>query len=137
MRLTTAKGNDFFRNNRIIIPIYDEYNNIQGFNSRIIGNSDNEVKYMNSMESVLFDKKETLFGINHAIEEIKKRKYVYVVEGIFDCLRAHQNNIKNCVALNGVAIHEYQIKKLSRHAKRIFLCLDSDETGIKKNWSNI
>lgn len=132
LRLTTAKGNDFFRNNRIIIPIYDEYNNIQGFNSRIIGNSDDEVKYMNSMESVLFDKKETLFGINHAIEEIKKRKYVYVVEGIFDCLRAHQNNIKNCVALNGVAIHEYQIKKLSRHAKRIFLCLDSDETGIKR-----
>ncbi|NOQ50404.1 MAG: hypothetical protein GQ557_01900, partial [Mycoplasmataceae bacterium] len=71
---------DFFNGKRLIIPFEDEYNNVLGFNSRAL---DDSVKYINSKESVLFDKKNVLFGINHAIKEIKLRKSVIIVEGIF------------------------------------------------------
>ena len=129
--LVTENNHDFFRDNRLMFPIQNEYGKIIGFNSRAIPQQDGP-KYLNSRESELFDKKEALYGINFALKEIKARKSVFITEGIFDVIRMHQVNIKNCVGINGLSIHEPQIKKLAKYAKRFFLCLDNDKAALER-----
>ena len=127
LKLITEKNNDHFRNNRIMFPYLDEKFNISGFNSRAI-NEDN-IKYLTSKTSPIFDKNRALYGIHLALKEIMERAAVILVEGQFDCIRCHQEGIKNCVAASGLALSEEQVKFLNKYVKTYFICFDNDEAG--------
>lgn len=121
---------DRFRN-RIIFPISNENNFIVGFGGRALSSDD--VKYLNSPETLIFSKGYILYGLNHAKDEIKKLDHVIVTEGYFDVITAHQYGLTNTVATLGTALTHNHLRLLAKHteSKKIYLCLDSDNAGKK------
>lgn len=118
---------DFFRN-RVIFPIYDTRNNVIAFSGRALNNTDMP-KYINTPETLVYRKGDTLFGLNFAKEDIKKENRVIVVEGEFDVISSFKEGIKNIVAVKGTALTENQIKTLKRFAEKISFCFDTDKAG--------
>ena len=121
---------DLFRN-RLIIPITDEQGRVIAFGGRTLGND--QVKYLNSPETLLYRKGEHLFAFSLAKESIKNDDAVIVVEGYFDAITAHASGLKNTVATLGTALSNEQCKLLVRHteSKRVYLAFDADSAGIK------
>lgn len=120
---------DRFRN-RVMIPIMDERSRIVGFGGRIVEASQQEqAKYLNSRETVLFNKRKLLFGLDKAHRAIEKAGYTLVVEGYMDVISVHAAGIKNVVASLGTAFTIQQCKKLMRYAPAIYFCYDSDDAG--------
>lgn len=121
---------DRFRN-RVIFPIFNEKQNIIGFGGRTLTNED--AKYINSPETLIFNKGFNLYGLNFAKDEIKKRDYVILTEGYLDVITAHQHGLLNTVATLGTALTKEQARLLAKYtdSKKIFLCLDTDAAGQK------
>ncbi len=119
---------DKFRS-RVIFPIFSLRNDIIAFGGRIIG--DGEPKYLNSPESMLFQKRRELYGFNIAKEHISDLKRAIVVEGYLDVIGCHQAGIKNVVAPLGTALTIDQVRQLSRFCNEIILLFDADSAGIK------
>lgn len=120
---------DRFRN-RVMIPICDERGRIVGFGGRIIDNSGKEqAKYLNSKETILFNKRRLLFGLDKAHRHIEKAGFALVVEGYMDVISVAAAGIRNVVASLGTAFTQEQCKKLLRYAPEIYFCYDSDEAG--------
>ncbi len=115
---------------RLIFSIFDKENNPVGFGGRILKDSKDVAKYINSPESFVFHKGELLFAFNLASDEIIRRKVVYVVEGYMDVIALFQNDIKNAVAPLGTSITESQILQLKRYSENIVFVFDGDEAGI-------
>ena len=118
---------DRFRG-RIIFPIMDLYSNIIGFGGRSI-NQEDQPKYLNSPETLLYQKSETLFGMDHAKQAIRKENQVILVEGYFDQMRAVQHGLEHVVATCGTALTSKQAKILRNHAETAILIFDSDSAG--------
>ena len=119
---------DRFRE-RLIFPVIDALGRVIGFGGRTLG--EDPAKYLNSPESVLFDKGRSLYGIHRAKDAIIKQKTAVVVEGYTDCLMAHQCGVDNVVATLGTALTEGHAQALARYADKIVLIFDSDEAGEK------
>lgn len=120
---------DRFRN-RVIIPIRDERGRIVGFGGRIIESSAREqAKYLNSSETVLFNKRQLLFGLDKAYRHIGKEGFSLVVEGYMDVISVYAAGIRNVVASLGTAFTREQCRKLLRYAPEIYFCYDSDAAG--------
>jgi len=119
---------DRFRQ-RLIFPVIDALGRVIGFGGRALG--DDPAKYLNSPESVLFDKSRAVYGINTAKDAIIRQQSVIVVEGYTDCIMAHQHGVMNVVATLGTALTEDHARVLSRYADRIVIVFDSDEAGQK------
>ena len=121
---------DRFRN-RVIFPIYNEKNNIIGFGGRTLSNDD--AKYINSPETLIFNKGFNLYGLNFAKDEIKNQDYVILTEGYLDVITAHQYGLLNTVATLGTAFTKEQARLLAKYtdSKRVFLSLDTDAAGQK------
>lgn len=117
---------DRFRH-RIQFPISDAQGNIVGFGGRTMGDSD--AKYVNSPESVLYNKSAVLFGLFQARDAIRESRRVVLVEGYFDAVAAHRAGVKNVVAVSGTALTEEHVKILKRYADEVVLCLDQDNAG--------
>ncbi|MDY6969206.1 MAG: DNA primase [Spirochaetota bacterium] len=124
----TKKIFDRFRN-RIIFPIQDHRNDIVAFGGRIIGAG--EPKYLNSPESLLFKKRDHLYGLNIAKKYISEVKRAIIVEGYLDVIGCHQHGVKNIVAPLGTALTINQIRLLSRFCSEIILLFDADSAGLK------
>ncbi len=127
------KKNDGYVNrfkNRIMFPIQNNIGQIIGFGGRVIDNSQN-IKYMNSPESFIFNKGNELFGVYQNKDYIKKNNQVILVEGYIDVIRLHQIGIKNVVAALGTSVTEKQIKKLFQLSDNQIYCFDGDQAGIK------
>lgn len=127
---------DRFRG-RLIFPIKDSRGLIVGFSGRILDNDKKEAKYINSPETPIYHKRETLFGINLAKETIKKENNVYLVEGEFDVISPYQYGFTNFVAIKGTALTNEQLLLLKRYTDRITLMLDMDEAGIESTKRSI
>lgn len=123
----SGKTYDRFRN-RIIIPIMNEHGQICGFGGRIINPNDSP-KYLNSPETLIFNKRYLLFGLDQAQKSIKKYNYTIVVEGYMDAIALHSHNITNAVASLGTAFTAQQCRKLLRYSPNIYFCYDSDNAG--------
>lgn len=123
----SGKTYDRFRN-RIIIPIMNEHGQICGFGGRIINPNDSP-KYLNSPETLIFNKRHLLFGLDQAQKSIKKYNYTIVVEGYMDAIALHSHNITNAVASLGTAFTAQQCRKLLRYSPNIYFCYDSDNAG--------
>lgn len=118
---------DFFRH-RIMFPITDPRGNIIAFSGRAL-EPDQMPKYVNTRETAVYTKGQTVFGLNLAREAIKKEGTVIVMEGEFDVISAHREGIGNVVAVKGTALTAEQIDLLRRYAQKIVFCFDTDPAG--------
>jgi DNA primase len=119
---------DRFRG-RVIFPIKDLHGNVTGFGGRSIAEED-QPKYLNSPETLLYQKSETLFGMDQAKNAIRRENQVILVEGYFDQMRAVQHGIEHVVATCGTALTSKQAGVLRNHAETAILVFDSDPAGI-------
>ena len=119
---------DRFRS-RIMFPLYDSLGNIIGFSGRIFGKETDAGKYINTPQTLIFDKSQLLYGIHKSKEFIKKEKKALIVEGQMDFLMAWQNDLKYSVAVSGTAFTEKQLSILKRYTNNLILCFDMDEAG--------
>ena len=122
-----SAGYDRFRN-RLIIPIRDGRGRVIGFGARALA-PDQMPKYLNSPQSILFDKSATLYGLDLARKQIREADQAVIVEGYMDVIQAHQHGARNVVAQMGTALTEQQLKILKRTTRRLVLALDSDAAG--------
>lgn len=121
---------DRFRN-RIIIPIRNENGEFVAFGARAVDEGQNP-KYLNSSDSLIYNKSKILFGLYSAQEAIKEEDCVVIMEGYFDVISAQAHGVKNAVASCGTALTPEHVKLLSRYTKsrRIFLSFDTDNAGV-------
>lgn len=119
---------DRFRG-RLIFPIKNPRREIIGFSGRTLDNKTDEAKYINTPETLLYHKRETLFGVDLAKEAIKKEGSVFLVEGEFDMISPFQQGVENIVAIKGSAVTHEQLMLLKRYVNRINLFLDADPAG--------
>jgi len=117
---------DYFRN-RLIFPIRDIRSRVIGFGGRELGES--KPKYLNSPQTLLFEKNSVLYAIDMAGEAIKQAGQVIIVEGYVDAVIAHQYGTKQTVACIGSAITEKHIQQLKKMTKQVTLALDPDAAG--------
>ncbi|KIL96779.1 DNA primase [Paramagnetospirillum magnetotacticum MS-1] len=117
---------DYFRG-RVMFPITDRRGRVIGFGARTLG--DGQPKYLNSPDTPLFHKGQTLYGLAHAREMARELNRVVVVEGYMDVIAMHQAGFAYAVAPLGTAVTEAQIEELWRLAPEPILCLDGDAAG--------
>ncbi len=123
----TKPARDLFRA-RLMIPLADSQGKIVGFTGRVL--DDSLPKYLNTPQTLLFDKGRLLFGLFQAKEAIRKSDEAVIVEGHLDVVASHQAGINQVVASGGTALTIYQLKQLARLAKTIKLALDQDAAGV-------
>lgn len=125
-----GKYYDKFRN-RVIFPIINTQKKVIGFGGRSIINGDKGMpKYLNSDESEIFHKKNNLYGLNLARDEVKKEGNIIIVEGYMDVISLYQAGVKNAIASLGTALTVEQARLLARYTKNVVLAYDSDNAGI-------
>ncbi len=126
---TSGQGHyDRFRD-RLMFPIKDVRGRVIGFGGRTMG--DDEPKYLNSPETALFKKGETLYALEVASGPVRKKDYAVVVEGYFDAIACHSAGVKNAVATLGTALTQAHLRLIGRFSKNVLLVFDSDEAGQK------
>lgn len=120
---------DFFQN-RLMFPIQDARGNIIAFSGR--GLTDDAIpKYINTKETPVYVKGDTVFGLVQAKDTIKKEGKVILMEGEFDVISSFKEGITNTVAIKGTALTENQIRLLKRFAQKIVFCFDTDPAGTE------
>jgi DNA primase len=112
--------------NRVIFPIMDTNSRVIGFGGRVMG--DGEPKYLNSPETLIFDKSSTLYGLNFARKS--RSKYLLLCEGYMDVIALHQAGFTNAVASLGTAFTDKHARLLKRYTDQVILTQDSDSAGI-------
>jgi DNA primase len=124
-----GKYYDRFRG-RLIFPIRDRQGNIIAFGGRVLeGTSKDAPKYLNSPQTILFDKSATLYGFDRAKDAIRRSDRAIIVEGYLDVVIAHQYGFENVVAPLGTALNEKHITNLKKLTRRLILALDADTAG--------
>ena len=113
--------------NRVMFPIQDINHRVIGFGGRVMG--DGEPKYLNSPETMIFDKRRNLYGLNFA--RTSRTGNIILCEGYMDVIAMHQAGFTTAVAGCGTALTAEQVKILSEYADEVVLCYDSDEAGQK------
>jgi len=117
---------------RIMFPIRDVNSNVLGFSARVNPEKEEEEKmgkYINSPQTMIYDKSKVLFGLDKAKLEIKREELAIIVEGQMDVITAHQNGFKNVIASSGTALTEEQILLIKRYCENIALSFDMDKAG--------
>ena len=112
--------------NRVMFPIIDANSRVIGFGGRVIG--DGLPKYVNSPETIAFDKSRNLYGLNFA--KRTKRDFFLLCEGYMDVIALHKGGFENSVASLGTALTAFHAKLLARYTKKVVLTYDSDGAGI-------
>ncbi len=135
-----GKVYDRFRN-RIMFPIFDESGRPVAFSGRDFSDPETSkiqmAKYLNSPETLFFNKSNILFGFNFAKIEARKRKYFIIVEGQMDLIMSHKAGFENTVATSGTSLTEEHLKLLSRFSKNLVFAFDADNAGIEASFRGI
>lgn len=131
--LTVVRNNkqfDRFRA-RVIFPIKSMSGRTLGFGGRILSETAKTAKYLNSSESIIYDKSKILYGLFTAKQSIAKEDNCYLVEGYTDVIQMYQRGITNVVSSSGTALTSDQIRLISRLTKNITLLFDGDDAGLR------
>lgn len=115
---------------RVIFPIHNLTGKVIGFGARILSGDKTKAKYLNSPESEIYNKSQTLYGIYFAKSEISRLDNCILVEGYADVLSMHQAGIENTVASSGTSLTTEQIRLISRYTKNVTVLYDGDSAGI-------
>ena len=123
------KSIDRFRG-RVIFPIHSMSGRILGFGGRILNNQLKTAKYLNSTESLIYNKSKILYGIFYAKQDIAKLDNCFIVEGYTDVIQLHQKGIKNVVSSSGTALTIDQITLIRRLTSNVTMLFDGDKAGV-------
>ncbi|MFA0732019.1 MAG: hypothetical protein LKKZDAJK_000116 [Candidatus Fervidibacter sp.] len=118
---------DRFRD-RLMFPIADPQGDVVGFGGRALGDSD--VKYLNTPETPLFQKRKCLYALHLALPAIREKGEVILVEGYMDAIALHQGGFSNTVATLGTALNADTLQTLRRYTQRVLIAYDSDSAGL-------
>ena len=124
-----SSSNNFLFKNRIMFPILNFRSETIAYGGRAL--QDFGPKYLNSSDSVLYKKNRNLYFTKEFISSVKKKGYVFLVEGYFDVLSLNQLGYSNSASPSGTALTVQQLEAVSRYTKKILLCFDNDEAGLK------
>jgi DNA primase len=127
--LLNRYASDLFRG-RMMVPLMDGSGRVIGFTARIIGDDPNAPKYLNTPETLLYNKGRHVFGLSQAKEAIRSVDYSVIVEGNLDVVSSHQVGITQVVATAGTAITESHLKALVRLSPNARLAFDGDKAGL-------
>jgi DNA primase len=128
--LSTRDGGsayDRFRN-RIMFPIRDHRGRMSGFGARIMDVND-VPKFLNSPQTMLFDKGRQLYGMEKARKHIRSEDQAIIVEGYLDVMALHQSGFENAISPMGTALTEHQVRLIKRFSKYVVMALDADAAG--------
>ena len=117
---------DRFRN-RVMFPVFDYQGRVIGFGGRVL--DDSKPKYLNSPETLVFQKGTNLYGLNFALKHNMSERYFVIVEGYMDLISLHQYGITNVVASLGTALTINQARLLKRYADKVIISYDADMAG--------
>jgi DNA primase len=120
---------DMFRG-RIMIPLSDSRGQVVGFTARLLEDEPNAPKYINTPQTITYDKSRNVFGLNLAKDAIRRQGFVVVVEGNMDVIASHQAGVTNVVASAGTAMTEQHLRELKRFTGDIRLSFDADRAGL-------
>ena len=127
--LVNQYGGDLFRG-RMTIPLMDSVGQVIGFTGRILVDDDKSPKYLNTPQTLLYDKGRHVFGLSQAKEAIRVGDYAVIVEGNLDVISSHQVDISQVVATAGTAITENHLRALVRLSNHVRLAFDGDKAGL-------
>lgn len=127
---------DRFRG-RVMFPIHNVAGKVIAFGARMLGQDKNQPKYLNSPETLLYQKKHILYGIFQARQAIRQQDNCYLTEGYTDVLTLHQAGVHHVVASSGTALTEEQIRLIKRYTLNVTLLYDGDQAGIKASFRGI
>lgn len=128
---------DKFRG-RVIFPVQDAAGRIVAFGGRVVGQARKEVaKYLNSPETLIYEKRYVLYGLYLAKKAIQKADRVFLVEGYTDVISMHQSGIENVVASSGTSLTNEQIRLIRRFTSNLTVLYDGDSAGIKASLRGI
>ena len=119
--------------NRIVFPIHDSLGKPLGFSGRSISSGD-QVKYINTKDTVLYHKGSILYNYHRAKDSSRKEEEVFLVEGVFDAIAVHTAGKQNVVASLGTALTKEQIRLLRLLSKKIVVCYDGDRAGLMASY---
>ena len=120
---------DMFRG-RLMIPLQDPQGRVIGFTARLLSEDPNQPKYINTPQTVLYDKSRHIYGLHLAKESIRKSQFTVITEGNLDVIASHQAGVRQVVATAGTALTEPHLKALSRFTGDIRLSFDADKAGL-------
>ncbi len=123
---------DFFRD-RLMFPIKDRKGRVVGFGGRVMNAAD-QPKYLNTGETLVFQKNRELYGFYEALEFRKDLNEIFVVEGYMDSIAMYEHGMTNSVATLGIATNRFHIQKLLQIVNEIIFCFDGDDAGRGAAW---
>lgn len=127
--LVNRFGGDMFRG-RMTVPLMDPTGQVIGFTGRIIKDVEGAPKYLNTGQTLLYDKGRHVFALSQAKQAIRECDYAVIVEGNLDVVSSHQVGIKPVVATAGTALTEHHLRALKRLTGDVRLAFDADKAGI-------
>lgn len=127
--LTNRFGGDLYRG-RMMVPLMDGTGQVIGFTGRIIADIPGAPKYLNTPQTLLYDKSRHVFGLSQAKDAIRTNDYAVIVEGNLDVVSSHQVDVQAVVATAGTAMTEHHLRALSRLTSNVRLAFDGDKAGL-------
>ncbi len=124
------KGESYDRfRGRIIFPVFDLNSQVVGFGGRVFKQQDETAKYINTPQTLLYDKSSILYGLNNAKLQIRKQNQIVLTEGYTDVIMCHQAGFENTVAASGTALTRNHLTILKRYSENLTLAFDADLAG--------
>ena len=120
---------DMFRG-RLMVALQDQHGRVIGFTARQLDDDPNAPKYLNTPQTLLYDKSRHVYGLHLAKESLRKEGFAVLVEGNLDVIASHQAQVRNVVATAGTALTEPHLKTISRFTADVRLAFDQDKAGI-------